>query len=183
MSDHQVNGEVHPSSATLSHITGYPVVSDGLTYIKKNPYGQRSIELGGSAYEMFAKPVLPYLAKPYEYVSPYVKRADDLGEQTLSKIDERVPALKKPTGELWADSKTLIFFPVHKGSEARDHVLSVYNSELKKIGGEGLVVNGKALVSAGLVITTETLTWVGDLLRAGQAKSKEAGNGAAQALN
>ncbi|KAH7040001.1 uncharacterized protein B0I36DRAFT_357362 [Microdochium trichocladiopsis] len=182
MSSHQVNGEVHPSSATLSHITGYPVVSDSLTYIKKNPYGQRSLELGGSAYEKFAKPVLPYFAKPYEYVSPYVKRADDLGEQTLSKIDDRLPVLKKPTDQLWADTQSLIYLPVRKGSETRDHVLSVYSSELKKIGGEGVVVNGKALVSTGLVITTETLTWIGDLLRAGQAKSKEAGNNAAQAL-
>jgi len=183
MSDNQVNGEVHPSSATISHITGYPVVSDSLTYIKKNPYGQRSIELGGSAYEKFAKPVLPYFARCYEYVSPYVKRADDLGEQTLTKIDERIPALKKPTGELWADTQTLIQLPVRKGSETRDHVMSVYSSELKKIGGEGVVVQGKALVSTGLLITTEALTWFGDLLRASQVKSKEAGNGAAQALN
>ncbi|KAJ1338634.1 sporulation-specific protein 4 [Microdochium nivale] len=183
MSEHQVNGDGHPSLATLSHITAYPLVSDGLTYIRKSPYGQRSIELGGNAYDRFAKPVLPYLAGGYEYVSPYVKRADDMADHALSKMDERIPALKKPTDELWADGMTLIYFPVNKGTEARDHVIGVYNSELKKIGGDGLVVNGKALVSAGLVITTETLVWVGDLLRAGQAKSKEAGNDAAHALN
>jgi hypothetical protein len=170
----QVNGEVHPTSATLSHITGYPVVSDGLSYFKQNPYGARSIELGDSAYQTFAKPVIPYLAKPYEYVSPYVQKADQLGDQALSKVDERVPALKKPTGELWTDGKNIVFFPYRKSLETKEHVFGVYNSEYKKVGGEGIVTYGKAAITTSLVITTETLTWIGEYLKASKAKVKDA---------
>ncbi|KAI1206179.1 uncharacterized protein F4807DRAFT_440165 [Annulohypoxylon truncatum] len=176
----QVNGEVHPSSATLSHITGYPVISDGIAYFKGNPYGQKSIELSDSAYKTFAKPVIPYLSKPYQYVSPYIKKADVIGDDTLSKIDARLPALKKPTHELWTDGKNFFLFPVRKGYETKDHVFDVYSSEYKKVGGEGLVTSGKALVSTGLVVTTEALNWVGDFLKARKVQAKEASNNATQ---
>ncbi|KAI1404427.1 hypothetical protein F4819DRAFT_447452 [Hypoxylon fuscum] len=176
----QVNGEVHPSSATLSHIAGYPVISDGIAYFKGNPYGQKSIELSDSAYKTFAKPVIPYFAKPYQYVSPYVKKADLIGDDALTKIDERLPALKKPTDELITDGKNFIFFPVRKGLETKDHVFDVYGSEYKKVGGDGLVTSGKALISTGIVVTSETLTWIGDLLRAGKVQAKEASNNISQ---
>ncbi|KAI2611294.1 uncharacterized protein GGS25DRAFT_482226 [Hypoxylon fragiforme] len=179
----QVNGEVHPSSATLSHITGYPVVSDSIAYIKGNPYGQKSIELGDSAYKTFAKPVIPYLSKPYEYVSPYVKRADSIGDDTLSKIDQRIPALKKSTGELFTDGKNLFFLPLRKGLETKDHVFDVYGNEYKKVGGDGLVTSGKALVSTGLVVTSEALTWIGDFLRASKVQAKETSNDIARQIN
>lgn len=177
----QVNGEVHPSSATLQHITGYPVVNDALTTFKNNPYGKKSIELGDSAYKTFAKPVMPYLAKPYQYVSPYVKKVDNMGAGALDKVDERLPMLKKPTNELYANGKQIVFFPITKGKETTDHVFNVYNSECKKVGGEGIVSYGKALISTGLVVTSEALTWIGDILRAGKAKAKEAGHEAQNA--
>ncbi|KAI2467820.1 hypothetical protein F4781DRAFT_298567 [Annulohypoxylon bovei var. microspora] len=176
----QVNGEVHPASATLSHITGYPIVGDGIAYFKGSPYGQKSIELGDSAYKAFAKPVIPYLSKPYQYVSPYIKKADVIGDDTLTKIDARLPALKKPTHELWTDGKNFVFFPVRKGYETKNHVFDVYSTEYKKVGGDGLVTSSKALVSTGLVVTTEALTWVGDFLRARKVQAKEASNNASQ---
>jgi hypothetical protein len=176
----QVNGEVHPSSATLQHITNYPVVNDALTSFKNNPYGKKSLELGDSAYQMIAKPVLPLFSRPYQYVSPYVKKADHLGAGALSKIDERLPMLKQPTVELYANGKQLVFYPVAKGKETTDHVFDVYSSEYKKVGGEGLVTYGKALISTGLVITSETLEWIGDMIRASKAKAKEAGDQATQ---
>ncbi|KAI1296310.1 hypothetical protein F5Y03DRAFT_295014 [Xylaria venustula] len=170
----QVNGDVPPSSATLSHLTGYPVVSDGLAYLKKNPYGQKSIELGDTAYQTFAKPILPYLNRPYQYVEPYVKKADAIGDDALSKIDERIPSLQKSTDELVSDGKAIIFFPINKGIETKGHIVDVYNSEYKKVGGDGLVTSGKALISTGLFVTSEALTWVGDILRASKVRTKEA---------
>ncbi|TGJ87073.1 hypothetical protein E0Z10_g1694 [Xylaria hypoxylon] len=174
----QVNGEIPPSSATLSHLSGYPVIHDGITYFKKNPYGQKSIELSDSAYQTFAKSILPYLNKPYQYVSPYVQKADTIGDDTLSKIDERLPVLKKPTDELVSDGKAIVFFPVRKGLETKGYVLDIYNSEYKKVGGDGLVTSGKALISTGLYVTSEALSWVGDILRAGKVQAKEAANDA-----
>ncbi|KAK8087114.1 perilipin-like protein- Mpl1 [Apiospora phragmitis] len=119
----QINGEVHPSSATL----------------------QKSIELGDSAYQTFAKPLLSIFARPYQYVSPYVKKADHLGAGALNKIDERLPALKKPTNELYLGGKQVVFYPVVKGKETTDHVFSIYSSECKKVGGEGVVTTARLL--------------------------------------
>ncbi|KAI0502811.1 hypothetical protein F5B22DRAFT_631792 [Xylaria bambusicola] len=179
----QVNGEVPPSSATLSHLTGYPVVNDGITYFKKNPYGQKSIDLSDSAYQTFVKPIFPYLDRPYRYVEPYVKRADAFGDDTLSRIDERIPALKKSTDELVSDGKSIVFFPVRKGLETKDHITDVYNSEYKKVGGEGIITSGKALISTSLFVTSEALTWVGDYLRAGKVRAKEASHDVTRQAN
>lgn len=91
----------------------------------------------------------------------------------MSKIDERLPALKKPTNELVSDGKAIIFFPVRKGMETKGYVVDIYSSEYKKVGGDGLVTSGKALISTGLFVTSEALTWVGDILRAGKVRAKE----------
>ena len=149
-------------------------MSDSLSSIKQNPYGQKSIELGDTAYQTLAKPVIPYLSRPYQYVSPYVKKADALGDQVLSKVDERLPALKKPTGELWTDGKDFVLFPVRKGTETRDHLLAVYNAEYKNAGGEGVVTLAKALVTTGLVVSHEALNWLSEYLSASKTKVKEA---------
>lgn len=116
-------------------------------------------------------------------MSPYVRKADQLGEQTLTRVDERVPALKKPTGELWTDGKDIFFFPYRKGVETKEHVFGLYNSEYKKIGGDGIVTSGKAALSTGLVVTVETLNWISDILRAGKAQAKSAGNDLAHHVN
>jgi hypothetical protein len=155
------------------------VVHDGISYFKNNPYGQKSIELSDSAYQ-YAKSILPYINKPYQYVSPYVSKADAMGDEALSKLDERIPVLKKPTDELVNDGKAIIFFPVRKGMETKDYVIDLYNSEYKKVGGDGLVTSSKALISAGLVVTSEALSWIGDKLRASNVQAKEAANDLSQ---
>jgi hypothetical protein len=176
----QVNGDVH-SSALLDHLLRYPAINDGVKAFKKNPYGQRSISLGEGAYKTFAAPLLSYLARPYGLVSPYVKRADELGAKTLSRVDERFPAVKKPTGELYADAKGLVLLPYRKGVEGRDHVLKLYNSELKKnnSAGEakafpsGLVVYGKTLVATALIVTGETFDAITKFLNAKKEQAHE----------
>lgn len=194
----QFNGEVYPFFATTSvnallshsdvlastgfgyanstqsqHITSYPLISDSLDYVKQNPYGQKGLQLTDSAYKAFAKRLPPLLTKPYEYVSPYVKKADSMSDGALSQLDERFPALKKPTHELWTDGKNLVFFPVHKGAETKEHVFTVYGSEYKKVGGDGVVTTGKALISTGMVVAVEALNWMSGMMKAGETKAKE----------
>lgn len=115
--------------------------------------------------------MLPYFSKPYGYVSPYVQRADSLGDATLGKIDERFPVVKKPTGELYNGTKGLILLPYTKGLEGKDHVFDVYSSELKKMEPQGIVAQGKAAVTTVLVVSNETLSWLSSFL---SAKKKEA---------
>ncbi|KAG7137420.1 hypothetical protein HYQ46_008540 [Verticillium longisporum] len=101
-----VNGDVSssaPSSAFVQHLLDYPVVHDGVTSFKQNPYGQKSLQLSDSAYKTFAQPFIPYLAGPFEFVRPYLQKADTFGDQALSKVDQQVPFVKKPTNELYAD--------------------------------------------------------------------------------
>jgi len=168
----QVNGEA-PSSAFLAQFTSYPVVSDSISAFKSNPLGAKSLSLSEQGYNALAKPVLPYLAKPYQYVSPYVAKADSLGASTLSKIDTTFPVVKKPTGEIYDNAKGYAFFPVAKVTEGKDYIFKTFNSEVKKVGGEGLITKGKAAVTTTLIVSSDALSWLSNFLAAKKAETKE----------
>ncbi|KAI9648033.1 hypothetical protein NHQ30_002661 [Ciborinia camelliae] len=171
----QVNGET-PSSAFLSHLTSYPLIHDSISTFKSNPYGQRSIDLTATSYEKFGKPFIPYLQKPYQYVSPYVAKADSLGDSTLSTLETKFPAVKKPTGELYSDGKSLVFYPLTKSSEGKEYVLGKYNGEVKKTEDQGILGYGKALLSTGLIVSSEAFQWLSQFLSAKKAEAKETAN-------
>lgn len=147
---------------------------------QSNEYGQKSMKLGDSAYKTFAAPVLPYFSKPYGYVSPYVQKADSFGDATLGRIDERFPVVKKPTTDLYNDTRGLILLPYTKGLEGKDHVFDVYSSELKKIEPQGIVAQGKAAVTTVLVVSNETLSWLSSFL---SAKKEQAGTAISEKVN
>lgn len=163
----QVNGNIEgsaaPQSAFLQHLLNYPLISDSVNTVSStvhsNSYAQRSLKLGDSAYKTFAAPFLPYFSKPYQYVSPYVQRADSLGDKTLARIDETFPIVKKPTAELYSDAKALVFLPYNKGLEGRDHVFEVYNAEAKKQAEKGYLGQGKAAVATLFQVSNETLAF------------------------
>jgi len=171
----QVNGDT-PSSAFFSHLTSFPVISDSISTFKSNPYGAKSLDLTSAGYQKLGKPLLPYLSKPYEYVSPYVKKADSLGDSTLSTIESKFPVVNKPTGELYSEGKSFVFFPLKKGTEGKDYVFSTYNTEVKKVGGEGLVTYGKAAVSTGLIVGTDAYAWLTSFLSGKKKEVKEVAN-------
>lgn len=184
MSAPQVNGDV-PRSSFLKHLYNYHIVHDGIETFKSNPYGAKSIQLGDSAYQTFAAPIVPYFNGPYQYVQPYVKKADDLGDKALTKVDERFPVVKKPTNELYTDAKGIVLFPYHKGIEGRDHVFSTYSSEYKKANGGNesgfaLISTGKAAIATALVLTGETVRFIGDFLH---TKKEEAHNAVDNKVN
>lgn len=175
----QVNGEIPSQSANslfLEHLMAYPVVKDGVTTFQNNQLGQKSLKLSDTAYRRFAEPVIPYFSKPYQYVVPYIERADQLGAQTLTRVDERFPVIKKPTDELYADAKSLMLLPYHRGMQGKEHVLGVYSAECKKLGGESLLVYSKALVGTVFTIGGETLDWVGALLNSRKEEAKDMAN-------
>ncbi|KAM0297899.1 hypothetical protein HYE67_003391 [Fusarium culmorum] len=175
---HQVNGDVSPAqySAFIQHLLNYPVISDGVHTFKSNELGQRSIRLSDAAYQTFAAPVVPYFSRGYQYVSPYVQKVDNLGDKTLDRIDQKFPAVKKPTDELYQDTRALIMFPLQKGLEGKDHVFQVYNSEIKKVEQGGLVAHGKAAVTTVLVVSNETLSWLSSFLHQKKADTTNAIN-------
>ncbi|KAI5466976.1 hypothetical protein BGZ63DRAFT_13309 [Mariannaea sp. PMI_226] len=175
----QVNGDLPnstQSSAFIQHLLNYPVISDGVDTFKSNEYGQRSIKLGDAAYQTFAAPLLPWFAKPYQYVSPYVQKADTLGDKTLDQLDERFPVVKKPTNDLYNETRGLILLPYTKGLEGKDHVFGVYEAEYKKTEQAGLVAHGRAAVTTVLVVSNETLTWLSSFLQSKKTKATQAVN-------
>merc|ERR1712225_89597 len=163
----QVNGEA-PSSAFLSHLISYPVISDSISTFKSNPYGAKSLSITTSLSHKLADPLLPYLTKPYQYVSPYITKADSLGDSTLSTIDSKFPVVKKPTGELIDNGKAIVFFPLKKGTEGKEYVVGVYGSECKKVGGEG--------IATGLVVGGDAYGWLSGFLAGKKAEAKEVSN-------
>lgn len=178
MASPQVNGDIPDSFHSLffQHLLNYPVISDGVHTFKANEYGQRSIKLTDAAYQALAAPMVPYLAKPYQYFSPYVQKADSLGDKTLDRLDEKFPVVKKPTEELYNDTKTLILLPYTKGIEGKEHVLEVYNTEYKKNEQAGLFAYGKASLATVLVVSNETLAWLSGFLHAKKAEATQAVN-------
>jgi hypothetical protein len=59
--------------------------------------------------------------------------ADELGDSTLSILESRFPAVRKPTGELYNE---IIFFPLNKGnkgSKGKNYMLSVFGKEKKAV--------------------------------------------------
>lgn len=157
----------------MKHFKSYPVVSDSINAFQSNPYGAKSIELSATGYNAFAKPILPYLAKPYEYVSPYVAKADSIGDAGLSKVDERFPAVKKSSGELYDNGKSFAFMPLRMSFEAKDYVFKTYGSECKKVGGDGIVTYGKAAITTGLIVSFDALGWLSEFLGTKKEQAKE----------
>jgi len=84
--------------------------------------------------------------------------------------------VKKPTNELVADTKSILGFPVAKGLEGKDYVLKTWSGEVKKTESEGLVGYGKAAVSTGLIVGSDTLGWLSSFLSQKKAEAKEVGN-------
>lgn len=156
------------------HLVSYPVINDSITSFKSHPYGAKSLSLTSQGYEKLGAPLLPYLSKPYEYVSPYVKKADSLGDSTLSSLDTRFPAVKKPTSELYQDAQYVVFFPLIKGTEGKEYVLSTYKGEVKKVGGEGVVTYGKAAVGTGFKVAGDSWAWLNSFVAPAKEQAKEA---------
>jgi hypothetical protein len=70
----------------------------------------------------------------------------------------------------------LVFFPLTKGNEGKDYLLKTYNSEVKKVGGQGVVSYGKAAVSTTFIVGGEAYNWITAFLSAKKAQAKEATN-------
>ena len=154
----------------LQHLTSYPVVHDSISAYKSNPYGKRSLDLSNTGYEKFVSPFVPYAKRPYGYVAPYVAKADSLASNGLAKVDSRFPIMKEDTEKLKSTVLDFAYFPFRIVGDSKNYVLDTYGSEYKKCGGDGYVAGGKAMITTGLVVTSDTLSWLSSFL--GQKKEE-----------
>jgi len=173
MGDSTMNGEQMPESSTISHIKSYPAVSDTISKVQGNPYGQRAIDMANSGYSTFLKPFLPYLQTPYSYTKPYIAKVDQLGDAALSKFDDRVPIFKTETNEIKGALLDVANFPLKKAGESKDWVQGTYSSEYKKCGGDGVVAGTKAIITSGLILGSDVIGWVTSFLVAKKDKAAE----------
>ncbi|KAI9816084.1 MAG: hypothetical protein M1832_005167 [Thelocarpon impressellum] len=181
MTSRTVNGDgPHLSLASVNHFASYPLISDTISTFKSNPYGQKSLSLADQIYATFAKPLYPYLSGPYQYVSPYVSKADSLADSGLSKVEQTFPIVKQPTGQLRNSVTDVAFLPLRKATEGKDYVLNTYSSEYGKVGGDGLLTAGKAVISTGLVVTSDSLGWLSSFLSAKKDDAKKVAGQAQQ---
>ncbi|KAK3898719.1 hypothetical protein C8A05DRAFT_47042 [Staphylotrichum tortipilum] len=142
-----LNGD-SPHSTTLRHLLTLPAIQDGVRAFQANPLGKMSIQLSASAYNLVAAaPMLSLITKPYAYVSPYVQRVDEFGDQALSKVEAKYPVVKKPSPELLKEAREAVYAPVR-------HVTDVYNGAYQSTG-VGAVATGKAAAKTVVVVGVE----------------------------
>ncbi|MCJ1473672.1 hypothetical protein MMC13_002323 [Lambiella insularis] len=158
-----VNGEKSPSQF-ISHITSYPVVADSISTFKSNPYGQKSIDIADHGYKSIVAPVLPYAEGPYGYVKPYVAKADELATDGLTRVDKTFPIVKQDAEQIKSTVLDAAFMPLRMAFQTKDYVFQTYGKEYKRCGGDGLVAGGKAMITTGLVVTSDTLSWLSTFL-------------------
>lgn len=175
MSSQTVNGD-QQQSAFLSHLTSYPVIKDSIHGFKSNPIGQMSVDLVDQSYSTFGKPLLPYLSRPYQYVSPYVRKADNIADHGLSRVEETFPVVKTPTEDLKNGVKATVFFPVRVAFEGKDYVFKTWDDQYKSTGGNGITRPVRAMISTGLVVTSDSLSWLSEFIGAKKEQAKQTMN-------
>lgn len=158
------------------HVTSYPAVSDSLGAIENNSYGKKGIELATEGYNKVVAPVVPYAQRPYGYVAPYVQKADELADGGLTKVDNTFPIVKQDTEKIKSSILDLAFLPLRLANQSKDYVFSTYSNEYKKCGGNGYIAGGKALITTGLVVTSDSMSWLAEYL----GQKKEEGKGFAK---
>jgi len=116
---------------------------------------------------------VPYAEKPYGYVAPYVNKADQIADGVLSKADEKFPVMKEDTQKLKGSVLDFVFFPLTLAGQTKDYALNTYVNEYKKCGGDGYIAGGKAVITSGLVVTSDTFAWLADFLSHKKEQAKE----------
>ncbi|KAI9766724.1 MAG: hypothetical protein M1840_006368 [Geoglossum simile] len=177
MVESTTNGE-GPHSLFISHLASYPVVYDSIETFKSIPIGQKSISLADQGYCTFVKPVQPYFSKPYDFVSPYVCKADNLADKTLNHVDSHFPIVKQPTDKIKDTVSDYAKLPLRVAGDSKDYLFNVYSNEYRKAGGDkgGLVAKGKASVTTSLVVTSELLAWLSSYLGQKKEQAKDVAN-------
>jgi hypothetical protein len=123
-----VNGD-RPQSKFISHLSSYPVVSDGVETFKSNPYGRKSLDLADSAYQRVVKPVEPHLETAYSYAKPYVGKADELGDSGLGYIDSKFPIVKEDTSTIVDKGKSIVLWPFKVANDGKDYVVNTWSGK------------------------------------------------------
>jgi len=180
------NGDIPSpsSSAFISHLGSYPIVSDSVSYFKEHPLGKKSIAVSNTAYERIVKPFKPYIVKVNHYASPYVSKADSIADQGLGHLEAHLPIVKEPTDQLKGRITSTVSYPkkaasdiLKLGNEKKDYVLKVYSNEYSKMRGDqkglSVVPAAKAGVTTTIIVSANLMEWFGGILAGKKQQAKE----------
>lgn len=130
---------------------------------KSHPYGSRALNLASNTYQSIVAPFHPYLRTPYSYISPYLARADQLGDSGLSTLETHLPIVKEDTSKL----KEYAFSPV-------TYVQGTWQDEYNKTHyNNGVVKMGVATVSFELRMLSDACDVVLSYLNKGKEQTKK----------
>jgi hypothetical protein len=148
---------------SLQHLHSYPVVHDSVETFKSSPYGSRALNLASNTYNSVVAPFHPYLRTPYSYISPYLARADQLGDSGLCTLETHLPIVKEDTSKL----KEYAFSPV-------TYVQGTWQDEYNKTHyNNGVVKMGVATVSFELRMLSDACDVVLAYLNKGKEQTKK----------
>lgn len=117
----------------------------------------------------------PYLKTPYSYISPYLSKADSLGDSGLSNLESRFPIVKEPTSSIYEKAQAIVGYPFKIAGQGKDLALDTYKDEYSKVGGEdGLVKKAKALIGADIRLAGLAISTVAGYLTTAKKEAKEA---------
>lgn len=149
------------------------MVSDSINTFKSNPVGRTSISLADHGYNHLIAPFLPYAQRPYGYVKPYVARADSLAEGGLTKVEHTFPIVKEDTQKIKGSVLDLAFLPFRVAGSGKNYLYNTYTGEYQKCGGDGLISGGKAIITTSLVVTSDALSLLSQIVAQKQEQTKE----------
>jgi hypothetical protein len=150
------------------------VVHDSFEAYKSHPYGARSLALVNESYQRFIAPLHPYLQTPYSYLSPYLSRADELGDNGLSKVEQSFPIVKEDTTKLKQTVFDYASLPVKLAGQGKEYVFGTWQDEYNKTHGQdGMFKNVKALVSTELKFGLDAYGLFASYLRKGKQETSK----------
>ncbi|KAF2028280.1 hypothetical protein EK21DRAFT_114051 [Setomelanomma holmii] len=156
------NGET-PRSRTLSHLQSYPVVHDTVETLKNTQIGTSTLNLASNTYQSVVAPFHPYLQRPYSVASPYLSKADEFGDNGLTKLETHVPLVKEDTSVL----KGYAFAPFN-------YLTGTWNEQYQRTQHRnGVVKVGLAVISTELKIVQDGCTVFLDYWNAKKGPVKE----------
>lgn len=165
-------------SQFLSHLTSYPIVTDGIEGFKNNSIGAKSIEIADATYNRVGKPLEPHLRTPYSYAKPYVNKADSLADQALGRFDKNFPIVKKDTNTIFDTARGYAFWPFQLAGDGKNYLFTTYSEQYKKTAkgnnrGDGPVTIGLAIISTELKIIADVFGYIAETLNQRGSEVKE----------
>lgn len=146
--------------------------------IQSYPLGEKSIRTFNQYYTNYLSPFLSNFSGPYSYIAPYILKADKLADSGLKKVDNTVPLITKEPQEIKTTLLDYAYSPLRLAHDGKTYVLSTYDSEYRKCGGQDkgsspLISGSKAALTTSLVVTSDFLAKVSQAFSASKAQGQD----------